>query len=399
MMLKRREIVDPQPSFGQPRFGRPASVGARLAPSATPVSEQALVSLRGVEKSYDGVSLVVRDLNLDVARGEFLTLLGPSGSGKTTSLMMLAGFEAPTAGEILLGGRSLAAVPPHRRNIGMVFQSYALFPHLTVEGNLAYPLRMRRMRRAQIEPRVARALAMVRLEAFRQRRPAELSGGQQQRVALARALVFEPELVLMDEPLGALDKQLREHMQIEIKHIQEQLGVTVIYVTHDQSEALTMSDRVAVFNAGGIEQVDTPSTLYERPRTPFVARFIGENNFLPGRVVQVDGEFCQVALAGGAHVLACVVGPCAPGMEVGLSIRPERVRIGGAPGECENEAEAELLEVIYLGDHSRVRLRALGSDEFVLKVPVERLGTLPGPGGRLAIGWQAEHCRALARDN
>ena len=235
MMLKRREIADLQPKFGQPRFGRPASVGAQLPPSATPAPEQALVSLRGVEKSYDGVSLVVRDLNLDVARGEFLTLLGPSGSGKTTSLMMLAGFEAPTAGEILLDGRSLAAVPPHRRNIGMVFQSYALFPHLTVEGNLAYPLRMRRMRRAQIEPRVTRALAMVRLEAFRQRRPAQLSGGQQQRVALARALVFEPELVLMDEPLGALDKQLREHMQIEIKHIQEQLGVTVIYVTHDQS--------------------------------------------------------------------------------------------------------------------------------------------------------------------
>ena len=356
-----------------------------------------IVSFRHVEKSYDGVSLVVRDLSLDIARGEFLTLLGPSGSGKTTSLMMLAGFEAPTAGDILLGGRSIAAVPPHRRNIGMVFQSYALFPHLTVEGNLAYPLRMRRMARAEIAPRVERALAMVRLEPFRERRPAQLSGGQQQRVALARALVFEPDIVLMDEPLGALDKQLREHMQIEIKHLQRQLGVTVVYVTHDQSEALTMSDRVAVFNAGRIEQVDSPAALYEEPRTAFVARFIGENNALRGRVLQRDGALCRVAVAG-ETVIARAVGTCVPGQEVGLSIRPERIRIGPADASLDNGTEAQLLEVVYLGDHGRARLRVLGTEEFVLKIPVEQLGALPEPGGRFTIGWQAAHCRALDLD-
>ena len=380
--------LQPSAALDQLEPGKPRPASAASPP---------IVSFRGVEKSYDGVSLVVRDLSLDIARGEFLTLLGPSGSGKTTSLMMLAGFEAPTSGDILLNGRSLTAVPPHRRNIGMVFQSYALFPHLTVEGNLAYPLRMRRMARAAIAPRVERVLAMVRLEAFRQRRPAQLSGGQQQRVALARALVFEPDIVLMDEPLGALDKQLREHMQIEIKHLQRQLGVTVVYVTHDQSEALTMSDRVAVFNAGRIEQVASPAALYEEPCTAFVARFIGENNALRGRVLERDGALCRVAVAEAA-VTARVVGACLPGREVILSIRPERVRIAPAGAGMDNSAEAELLEVVYLGDHGRARLRVLGADDFVLKIPVEQLGALPQPGGRFTIGWQAEHCRALDLD-
>ncbi|VFT47531.1 ABC transporter ATP-binding protein [Pseudomonas aeruginosa] len=209
-----------------------------------------LVSFRGVQKSYDGETLIVKDLNLDIRKGEFLTLLGPSGSGKTTSLMMLAGFETPTAGEILLAGRSINNVPPHKRDIGMVFQNYALFPHMTVAENLAFPLSVRGMSKTDVKERVKRALSMVQLDAFAGRYPAQLSGGQQQRVALARALVFEPQLVLMDEPLGALDKQLREHMQMEIKHLHQRLGVTVVYVTHDQGEALTMSDRVAVFHQG-----------------------------------------------------------------------------------------------------------------------------------------------------
>jgi len=209
-----------------------------------------LVSFRGVQKSYDGENLIVKDLNLDIRKGEFLTLLGPSGSGKTTSLMMLAGFETPTAGEILLAGRAINNVPPHKRDIGMVFQNYALFPHMTVAENLAFPLTVRGMNKSDVGDKVKRVLSMVQLDAFAQRYPAQLSGGQQQRVALARALVFEPQLVLMDEPLGALDKQLREHMQMEIKHLHQRLGVTVVYVTHDQGEALTMSDRVAVFHQG-----------------------------------------------------------------------------------------------------------------------------------------------------
>ena len=211
-------------------------------------SSDILVSFRGVQKSYDGENLIVKDLNLDIRKGEFLTLLGPSGSDKTTSLMMLAGFETPTAGEITLAGKRLNNVPPHKRDIGMVFQNYALFPHMTVAENLAFPLSVRGMSKADVGEKVKRSLSMVQLDAFAGRYPAQLSGGQQQRVALARALVFEPQLVLMDEPLGALDKQLREHMQMEIKHIHQRLGVTVVYVTHDQSEALTMSDRVAVFH-------------------------------------------------------------------------------------------------------------------------------------------------------
>ncbi len=244
------------------------------------VQNEAYVQFQDVQKSYDGATLVVKNLNLDVARGEFLTMLGPSGSGKTTCLMMLAGFETATHGEIVLDGEPINNVPPHKRRIGMVFQNYALFPHMTVNENLAFPLEVRRLPKAEIVRRVQKALEMVQLGAFGNRRPGQLSGGQQQRVAVARALVFEPKLVLMDEPLGALDKQLREQMQYEIKHIHEHLNVTVVYVTHDQSEALTMSNRIAVFNDGVIQQLATPADLYERPENAFVAQFIGENNRL-----------------------------------------------------------------------------------------------------------------------
>ena len=248
-----------------------------------------------VQKSYDGENLVVKDLNLQVARGEFLTMLGPSGSGKTTVLMMLAGFETPTHGQILLEGTPINNVPPHKRGIGMVFQNYALFPHMTVGENLAFPLEVRGISKADAEAKVQRALEMVRLPEFGNRRPAQLSGGQQQRVAVARALVFEPELVLMDEPLGALDKNLREEMQYEIKHIHESLGVSMVYVTHDQSEALTMSNRIAVFEDGVIQQLAPPDDLYERPDNAFVAGFIGENNRLFGKVVGESGDNCQVS--------------------------------------------------------------------------------------------------------
>ena len=354
-------------------------------------SDQPMVVFDRVQKSYDGETLVVKGLDLAIARGEFLTMLGPSGSGKTTCLMMLAGFETVTHGEIRLGGRRIDAVPPHRRGIGMVFQNYALFPHMSVGENLAFPLEVRGMGRAEREDKVERALAMVQMAGFAPRRPASLSGGQRQRVALARALVFEPDLVLMDEPLGALDKQLREHMQLEIKHIHERLGITVVYVTHDQSEALTMSDRVAVFDDGVIQQCAPPEVLYERPENSFVAGFVGENNALPGRVESIERGRCTVRLDGGGLVEAVPVGVARPGEATSVSIRPERVEIV-AQGPA---IEAEVVESIYMGDALRTRLRVAGSDAFVMKRRNAGGERRLAPGERIRVGWDAQDARAL----
>ena len=356
-------------------------------------SADPLVQFRGVRKTYDGETLVVRDLDLDIRRGEFLTLLGPSGSGKTTTLMMLAGFETPTAGEIRLEGRSLARVPAHRRDIGVVFQNYALFPHMSVAENVAFPLDVRRLAKADSAARVARALEMVQLAGFAGRRPAQLSGGQQQRVALARALVFEPKLVLMDEPLGALDKQLREQMQLEIKHLHERLGVTVVYVTHDQAEALTMSDRIAVFNDGAIQQLDRPADLYEKPESSFVARFIGENNTLLGTVEMVRDGYCRVALDGGGQVVARAIRIAGEGARTALSIRPERVRIGGGDAD-DNRLAGRVQEVIYLGDHARLRLGVAGRDDFTVKLNPTGAHGLDA-GAEVAIAFAPADCRAL----
>ncbi|GLX16095.1 MULTISPECIES: ABC transporter ATP-binding protein [Pseudomonas] len=358
-------------------------------------SSDILVSFRGVQKSYDGENLIVKDLNLDIRKGEFLTLLGPSGSGKTTSLMMLAGFETPTAGEITLAGKRLNNVPPHKRDIGMVFQNYALFPHMTVAENLAFPLSVRGMSKADVGEKVKRSLSMVQLDAFAGRYPAQLSGGQQQRVALARALVFEPQLVLMDEPLGALDKQLREHMQMEIKHIHQRLGVTVVYVTHDQSEALTMSDRVAVFHQGEIQQIAPPRELYESPRNTFVAQFIGENNRFAGELVERTGDTCTVQLGRGEKVQALAVNVGQPGDAVSLSIRPERIRLNTAAEGCDNRFSGRVSEFIYLGDHVRVRLEVCGKTDFFVKQPIAELDPGLAVGDVIPLGWQVEHVRAL----
>jgi putative spermidine/putrescine transport system ATP-binding protein len=353
------------------------------------------VQFSEVQKSYDGETLVVKNLNLNIRAGEFLTLLGPSGSGKTTTLLMLAGFETPTHGRIFLDGRPIDNVPPHKRNIGMVFQNYALFPHMTVEENLRFPLEVRRMSRAEMQTRIGRALEMVKLSGLGSRRPNQLSGGQQQRVALARALVFEPKLVLMDEPLGALDKQLREHMQLEVKHIHRGLGVTVVYVTHDQSEALTMSDRIAVFNDGEIEQLATPDDLYERPQNSFVAQFIGENNRLRGTVVQMNGTACQVEVDGGAKVEALPVRVDGPGAATTLSLRPERVKLNPVNGACSNVFSGRVEELIYLGDHTRVRASVCGNNDFIIKVPNSEGVPSLTPGASITVGWKKEDCRAL----
>lgn len=356
----------------------------------------AYVAFDHVQKSYDGVSLVVKDLNLSIAKGEFLTMLGPSGSGKTTCLMMLAGFETATSGEILLDGRPINQVPPHKRGIGMVFQNYALFPHMTVGENLAFPLEVRGMGRAEREAKIKRALDMVQMYAFINRRPAQLSGGQQQRIALARALVFDPSLVLMDEPLGALDKQLREHMQFEIKHLHENLGITVVYVTHDQGEALTMSDRIAVFNDGRIQQLAAPSDLYERPDNSFVAGFIGENNKLHGTIEDIAGGRALVRLTTGELIDATPVNVTAKGQATLVSIRPERVEYKPEllpPGA--HTIDAEVLEFIYMGDLFRTRLRVAGSEDFVIKARNTQGQRVLQPGEKIKIGWAPADARAL----
>src|SRR5580698_7950692 len=271
----------------------------------------AAVVLSGLEKRYDNVG-AVRGVSLDIRSGEFLTLLGPSGSGKTTTLMMIAGFEVPSAGDIAIDGRSVVALPPHKRNIGMVFQNYALFPHLTVAENIGFPLKQRGVDRATRARKVAESLELVRLPGYQARTPRQLSGGQQQRVALARAIVFRPRLLLMDEPLGALDKQLREGLQFEMRRLHADLGITFIYVTHDQQEALTMSDHIAVMNEGLIAQVGSPEDIYDRPCDRFVAAFIGESNFLPGVVRSVENGIVVAECAGGI-VRGVTNGTPAPG--------------------------------------------------------------------------------------
>jgi putative spermidine/putrescine transport system ATP-binding protein len=332
--------------------------------------KDAHVEFKDVSKTYNGESLIVDKLNLEIRSGEFLTLLGPSGSGKTTCLMMLAGFEAPTSGEIRIAGEVVNKTPPHKRNIGVVFQNYALFPHMSVEENLKFPLEARHMGKIEMGARVNEALAMVRLDRFANRYPQQLSGGQQQRIALARALVFKPNLVLMDEPLGALDKQLREHMQLEIKHIHEQLGVTVVFVTHDQSEALTMSDRIAVFDQGQIQQIGTAAQVYEEPENAFVARFIGENNALSGTVRSVNGLTCEVLLESGVSIKSTSRKRKNIGDKVLISIRPERARIVRAYEIGDNTLNGKIREIVYKGDHVQVRITLDDGKNFEVKTAV-----------------------------
>jgi len=352
------------------------------------------VKFAKVDKSYDGKVLVVKDLNLDIEEGEFVTMLGPSGSGKTTCLMMLAGFETPTNGEIYLDGNPISNIPPHKRGIGMVFQNYALFPHMTVYENLAFPLRVRKIPKDEIDKKVDKALSMVSLGGYESRMPGQLSGGQQQRVAVARALVFDPSVVLMDEPLGALDKNLRESMQYEIKHIHESIGVTVVYVTHDQGEALTMSNRIAVFNDGKVQQLSSPDKLYEEPVNSFVAEFIGENNTFQGEVVDISNDKCKIKLDSGDEILANPIRVKSKGEKSIVSLRPERAIIDPEQ-KMDNKFKGKIEEVIYHGDHTRVRLNLLENKEFILKVPNSSARMDIKLGNEIKIGWNSFDARAL----
>ena len=358
------------------------------------VKNNEFVKFDNVDKSYDGKVLVVKGLKLDIAEGEFVTMLGPSGSGKTTCLMMLAGFETPTNGEIYLDGNAISNIPPHKRGIGMVFQNYALFPHMTVYENLAFPLRVRKIPKDEADKKIDKALSMVSLLGFEARMPMQLSGGQQQRVAVARALVFDPQVVLMDEPLGALDKNLRENMQYEIKHIHENIGVTVIYVTHDQGEALTMSNRIAVFNDGKVQQLSSPDKLYEEPVNSFVAHFIGENNTFSGTVSDISGDKCKVKLNEGTEILANPISVKSKGDKTNVSLRPERALIN-TTDKMDNNYKGKIEEVIYHGDHTRVRINLLDNDQFILKIPNSSSNLDIKLGKEINVGWNSKDCRAL----
>jgi spermidine/putrescine ABC transporter ATP-binding subunit len=345
------------------------------------------VKLVGLSRDYDEVA-AVRQLDLTVAPGEFVTLLGPSGSGKTTTLMMVAGFVHPTTGDVLLDGRSVVALAPHRRNLGVVFQSYALFPHMSVAENVAFPLRMRRIAASEMRRRVEDALALVQLELLGDRRIQQLSGGQQQRVALARALVFRPPVLLMDEPLGALDRKLRDQMQLEIKRIQRTLGLTVLYVTHDQEEALILSDRIAIMHEGRLHQVGTPAEVYDRPATTFVADFVGESNMLSG-VVEKATERMTIRLRGSERRFEGREGPFAPGQAVRVMIRPEAVAVGVGPvGDGDNRVQAVVEDALYLGQAIRYVVR--GDDlTLVARVPRKADDVALQVGTRVTASWPA----------
>jgi putative spermidine/putrescine transport system ATP-binding protein len=339
----------------------------------------AAVRLDTVTKRFGDV-VAVHDLTLDIADGEFFSMLGPSGSGKTTTLRMIAGFERPTSGRIWLHGRDITDLPPFDRDVNTVFQDYALFPHMSVGDNIAYGLVVQRVAEAERKRRVVDALRMVRLDGYERRRPSQLSGGQRQRVALARALVNRPRVLLLDEPLGALDLKLREEMQIELKAIQQQVGITFIYVTHDQEEALTMSDRLAVFNAGRIEQLGSPADVYERPATTFVAGFVGTSNLLTGDV---------------ARIIAGVAGTYA--------IRPEKIRLASAAYQAEpGEASAlgHVRDVVYVGSDSRYVISLDAGGELVVteqNLDTTSMEALEARGRHVRAVWQRRHLLSLAR--
>lgn len=346
------------------------------------------LSLQNLTKHYAEV-LAVDNMNLEIEAGEFLTLLGPSGSGKTTTLMMIAGFVIPTSGDILLDSQSIVTMPPFKRNLGMVFQNYSLFPHMDVYKNIAFPLQMRHLPKSEIGPRVKTVLELCRLPGMEHRRSNQLSGGQQQRVALARALVYEPSILLLDEPLGALDLKLRQELQLELKHLHEELGVTIIYVTHDQGEALTMSDRIVVMNNGAIQQIGPPGELYRRPTNSFVANFIGESNLFTGSVL-LDGQTCIMEIGDGLRISGVLRDSEVNPKEATMVIRPESIVLVSEPDSLPNTFEGVVEEAIYLGEITKYRIQ-LGSSITVTANWQNRGGVQQFKrGDKVRVGWLVE---------
>ncbi len=351
------------------------------------VQDETRIAVSSLKKKY-GALTVIEDLNLDIKKGEFISLLGPSGSGKTTLLMILAGFEKATSGSVSLDGTHIENLPPHKRGLGVVFQNYALFPHMTVAENIAFPLKMRRYSRSIIKQKVQKALDMVQLSDYGKRRPTEMSGGQQQRIALARALVFEPRVILMDEPFGALDKQLREQMQLDIRDMHKRLGLTVVFVTHDQSEALTMSDRIAVFNKGNIEQIGTPLEIYEKPKTDFVAQFIGETNLIKGIVASIDDNFIRMKI-NDTELKVTKINSVKLGEEIAISLRPELITLSKSPLANDNMLPGKVRDTVYRGEHTRIDV-----DTEIGKVIVrsDRMNSNFVSNNRLIINFNANDC-------
>jgi spermidine/putrescine ABC transporter ATP-binding subunit len=362
----------------QPGAGRSGASRDSAPPHGSPIE------LRGIVKHYDGLT-AVDNLTLNIAAGEFVSFLGPSGSGKTTTLLVVAGFITPNQGTIMLGGEDITRLPPYRRNIGMVYQNYALFPHMTVAKNIAFPLRMRGVGRPEIARLVTRALTLVRLEGLQDRLPNQLSGGQQQRVALARALVFEPPLLLMDEPLGALDKKLRDELQIEIKRIQRAIRSTVIYVTHDQEEAMSMSDRIVVMHSGRVQQVGPPNELYERPRNRFVADFLGSSNFLD-MTVAIAGEPALLRTAGGLAIEVPGLVGAIVGDQFTIAIRPERIRIDACATANACWRSARVIDCSYHGDTQRFQVELESRDTLSVFRPNAGQPLIPR-GAQAAVSW------------
>lgn len=344
------------------------------------------VSIFSLSKVFSEVK-AVDDVSLMVKAGEFMTFLGPSGSGKTTLLLMVAGFHAPTSGEICIGGKPVTFIDPNKRNIGMVFQNYALFPHMSVYDNIAFSLKVRRMASDEIESNVRKSLDLVKLKGYEWRYPNQLSGGQQQRVALARALVYNPRVLLMDEPLGALDKKLREYMQLEIKRIQENLDITIIYVTHDQEEALTISDSIAVMNHGKIEQVGTPEQLYEEPTNKFVADFIGESNFISGKVIQLEDGTCIVMTDNAMRFKATPTKGVSLGRDVQLAIRPERIFFLNENANAQEQFRGVIVEKIYIGESLKYIVRTEGGHLLTINKQNAHTSLKMDKGEVVHFGW------------
>ena len=348
------------------------------------------LELQSVGKRY-GAFHAVRDVTLTVKNGEFLVLLGPSGCGKTTTLRMVGGFIEPTAGTIRLAGHDITTKPPWERNAGLVFQNYALFPHMTVAQNVAFGLEMRKVPAADIGPKVAEALRLVRLSHLGERLPRQLSGGQQQRVALARALVFRPDVLLLDEPLSNLDAKLRQEVRVEIRELQQKLGLTTVMVTHDQEEALTMADRLVVMSEGRVCQVGSQRDLYERPVDRFVAGFVGRSTFIEGEV-GADGAF----LSRGGLKVVCKPRDGTPAGPATLALRPERVRVGAAPHAMENSFPARVEFVSYLGGQFDVHLGLATGERILAQVPNREGAAGPEPGAQVHVGWTAEAASVFA---